>query len=102
MAIKMRLEMKSKSQRYNLNSPRPRHGHIYTNCKMCFSIMMVICIKQHLSNIWSSIYEKVKQYWGWVEKKKRFIAKKAYSPWTSFCINTPWLKSILDYRHRIL
>ena len=29
---------------------------------------MVICIKQHLSNIWSSIHEKVKQHWGWVEK----------------------------------
>ena len=31
-------------------------------------MMMVICIKQHLSNIWSSIHEKVKQHWGWVEK----------------------------------
>ena len=30
--------------------------------------MMLICIKQHLSNIWRSIYEKVKQRWGWVEK----------------------------------
>ena len=30
--------------------------------------MMVICIKQHLNNIWGSIHEKVKQYWGWVEK----------------------------------
>ena len=26
-------------------------------------------IKQHLSNIWSSIHKKVMQYWGWVEKK---------------------------------
>ena len=26
-------------------------------------------VKQHLSNIWSSIHEKVKQHWGWVEKK---------------------------------
>ena len=30
--------------------------------------MMVICIKQHLGNIWSSIHEKIKQRWGWVEK----------------------------------
>ena len=29
---------------------------------------MVICIKQHLSNIWSSIHEKAKQHWGWVKK----------------------------------
>ena len=31
--------------------------------------MMVISIKQHLGNIWSSIHEKVKQRWDWVEKK---------------------------------
>ena len=30
--------------------------------------MIVICIKQHLSNIWGSINEKVKQRWGCVEK----------------------------------
>ena len=36
--------------------------------KIYLRIMMVICIKQHLCNIWSSIYEKVKQHWGWVEK----------------------------------
>ena len=31
-------------------------------------MMKLTCIKQHLSNTWSSIYEKVKQLWGWVEK----------------------------------
>ena len=30
--------------------------------------MMLIFIKQHLSNIWSSIHDKVKQHWGLVEK----------------------------------
>ena len=29
---------------------------------------MLLCIKQNLSNIWGSIYEKVRQHWGWVEK----------------------------------
>ena len=33
-------------------------------------------IKQHLSNIWRSIHKKVKQHWGWVEKKKRCLQKK--------------------------
>ena len=33
-------------------------------------MMVVICTKQHLSNIWSSVHEKVKQHWGWVEEKK--------------------------------
>ena len=45
---------------------------------------MVMCIKQHLCNIWSSIYEKVKQHWGWVEKsvpyKKACILSGQYVP----------------------
>ena len=33
--------------------------------------MMIGRIKQHLSYIWSLIHEKIKQRWGWVEKKPR-------------------------------
>ena len=62
--------MKSRSQRDDINRPRPKHGHKHTKYKMCFIIMMVIGIKPHLRNIWSSIQEKVKQHWGWVEKKR--------------------------------
>ena len=40
--------MKSRSERYYTNRPNPRHGHEYANYKMCLSIVMVICIKQHL------------------------------------------------------
>ena len=54
MTIKMRLKMK--------NRPRPKHGHKYTKREMCLIIMMVIGIKQHLSNILSSIHEKIKQH----------------------------------------
>ena len=39
-------------------------------------MMVVICTKQHQSNIWSSVHEKVKQHWGWVEKKVLIIIKK--------------------------
>ena len=39
--------------------------------------------KQHLSNIWSSIHEKVRQHWRWAEKsvayKKRVYYEKSYS-----------------------
>ena len=52
--------MKNRSHRYDINRPRPRHGHKYTKYKMCLSIMMAVCIKQHLRNISSSIHEKVK------------------------------------------
>ena len=49
---------KNESQRYDINWFRPRHGHKYTKYKMCLNIMMVIYIKQHLKNTWSSIHEK--------------------------------------------
>ena len=57
------------------NRPRPKHGHKYTKREMCLIIMMVIGIKQHLSNILSSIHEKIKQHWDWV--KKSFAFKKS-------------------------
>ena len=51
--------MKNRSHRYVINRPTPKHGHRYTKYKMCLIIMMVIDIKQHLRNIWSSIQEKL-------------------------------------------
>ena len=56
----MRLKMRNRSHRYNINGLRPRQGHKYTKYKLYLSIMVIICIKKHLSNIWSSIYEKAK------------------------------------------
>ena len=38
----MMLKMKNRSQRYDINRPRPAHGPKYTKCKMCLSIMMVL------------------------------------------------------------
>ena len=32
--------------------------------------MMLVCFKQHLSNMWSPIHEKVNQHWSWVGKKR--------------------------------
>ena len=34
-------------------------------------MMVRLCIKQHVSNIWSSIHEKVKQHWAWREQKQK-------------------------------
>ena len=52
-----------------MNRPRSRHEHKHSKYKQFLSMMMPICINQHLSNIWSSIHVKVKQHGGWVEKK---------------------------------
>ena len=64
--MKMRLKMKEVSHRCDRNKPRPRHGHRYTKYKVRFSLMMIVYTKQHLSNIWSSVDEKVNQHLDWV------------------------------------
>ena len=51
MALKMRLKMKNRLHRYDINRPRPRHRDKYSKYKMFFTTMMDICVKQHLSNI---------------------------------------------------
>ena len=51
----MNVEMKNRSYRYDINRTRPRHGY-----KMCLNLMMVICNRQHLSNI-SRIHEIMKK-----------------------------------------
>ena len=83
MTMKMRLEMKNWSHRYDINWPRPSHGHKYTKYKMCLSIMMATCIKQHLSNIWSSIHEKVNNTEA--ELKKSVTYKKSIYFCKKFC-----------------
>ena len=40
---------------------------------------MLICIKKHLSNIWISINEKVRQHWDWVEKERCLYKKSVYN-----------------------
>ena len=49
--------MKSRSQRHDINVPRPRHEQKYTKYKLCLSIMMVICIKPLFHNVekWPNI-----------------------------------------------
>ena len=51
MAMKIRLEMKNRSHRYDINRPRQIQGHKYTKYKMFLGKIMVVCIKQRLSNI---------------------------------------------------
>ena len=46
----MRLKIKNGSYSYNINRTNPRDGHKYAKYKMCLSMAMVMCNKQHLSN----------------------------------------------------
>ena len=70
--MKMKMKMKNKSYRYNTTRPRHRHGQKYGKYKIFLSMMMLICIKQQLSSIWSSIYEKIQQHWGLIEKSDAY------------------------------
>ena len=63
-------KMEIDSRKYETNRHRCRHGHKYSKHMNCLSMMILICIKQHLSNIWSSVHKNVKQHSGWVEKKR--------------------------------
>ena len=45
--------VKTGSHWHNINRPSSRHGHKYSKYEKCLSMMMLICIKPHISNIWS-------------------------------------------------
>ena len=46
----IKMNMKNRSHRYDIYRPNPRHGHKYAKYKKCLSMVMLIRIKQHLSN----------------------------------------------------
>ena len=68
----MKTKMKNRSRRHDISRARSRHAHNYSKYKKCLGMVMLV----HLSNIWSSIYEKVKQNWGWVEKSVAYKKKR--------------------------
>ena len=47
----MKIKMKNRPHRYDISRPRSRQGHNYSKYKKCLSMVMLICIKQDLSNI---------------------------------------------------
>ena len=96
--MKIRLKMKDGSHRCDINRTRSRHGHKYTKNKMCLSMMMVMCSKQHVSNIGSWIHEKVQQHWGLVEKKTFLIKKHVFEKCTMKYVSH-W-ESIVLYQSR--
>ena len=49
--MKMKMKMKNRSHKYDINRPGSRNERKYSNYKKCLPIVMLICIKQQLSNI---------------------------------------------------
>ena len=59
----------------------------------------MVCIKQHLSNILSSIHQEVKQHWGWAEKgvvykKKRVLQDLANQSTNYLMFVIPFLGNV--------
>ena len=65
-----------KVSKYYGSGCRCRHEHKCSKYIKRLSMMMLICIKQHLSNIWSLVYDNVKQHWE-AELKKSVAYKKS-------------------------
>ena len=66
------MKMKNRSRRCDRNRPRSGHEHKHNKSKKGLSIIMVICIKQQLSNLCSSFVKKLSKTE--VEfKKKRYL-----------------------------
>ena len=68
--MKMKIKIKNRFRRYDINRSKSRHGHKNSKCKTFHSMVMLICITQHLSNIWSSIHERFKQNWSLLNSTK--------------------------------
>ena len=66
--IKMKMKMNDRSRINNIIELVLEANTNIVNIESV-SDDVLLCIQQHLSNIWSSIHEKTKQHWGWVEKK---------------------------------
>ena len=60
-------ESERKTDHINTTQIDPRLDmgwHILKKPEKGLSMMMLICIKQHSTNTWCSMYEKVKEHWG--------------------------------------
>ena len=56
--MKMKIKMKNRSHRHDINRPSSRRAHKYSKYKKCLTMMMLIYIKQHQSNIFQVQFKK--------------------------------------------
>ena len=76
--MKIRLKMKNRSHRYDINRPRPRHGQRYTKYKMYLSIMMVICIKQHQATFEAQFMKRLSNTEAELKKSVAYNKKRVF------------------------
>ena len=89
------MKMKKRLDRYDINRPKSRYGNKYSKYKKCLSMMMLLCIKENLSNIWSWIYEKVKNTEAELKKSIAYKKKVYFSVLTKFVGIPQLLKDVI-------
>ena len=72
--MKMKMKMKIRSHRYDINRPRSRHEYKYSKYNSCISVMMLICIKQHLATFEAQLMKTLSNTEA--ELKKELLKKK--------------------------
>ena len=70
ITMKVEMKMKSKSHRYDINTKMD--GYKFSKYKNYLIMMITICIKQHLSNIWSRFMKKLSS------TEAEFVKRVAY------------------------
>ena len=68
-------ENEEQINRYNINRPKSRDEHKYSEYKTCIRMMMLICIKQHLATCKGKFMEKLSNFEAEL-KKKHCLFKK--------------------------
>ena len=67
--------MKNGPRRYHISKPRWRHRHIYSEFKKCLSMVILICIKQHLMLNWWKGWSTLRLSW------KKTVPDKIEDAW---------------------
>ena len=57
--MKIKMKMKNRSHRRDINRPRSRHGQKYSKSKKCLIMTMLTFVKQHLSNFEARFMKKL-------------------------------------------
>ena len=73
-----------------------------SNIKMCLVMMVVICNKQHISNIWIWLHEKVNQHLGWVYIRRCLLKKHVFQFlfWKIFYFKKTEQSNLLPFFHQ--
>ena len=60
--IIMKMKMRNRSHRYDIKSPRSRHGHKYRKYKKCLIIVVLTCINTCIQDLPSKCLATPKQH----------------------------------------